>query len=122
MTIAGRCQDACVTSVGVLSQQAQVFRIAYFAQVHILLQLVHGFRDRVLRVFGIDRDPAQVVACLLLAGLGVGLVGFRSYLPWKRAITFFITVPMSFIEGVPISAITALTPARISSWPAALGR
>src|SRR5947199_4304429 len=40
----------------------------------------------------------------------------------KRAMTFFITVPMSFMVGEPISPITALTPATISSSPAALGR
>jgi hypothetical protein len=40
----------------------------------------------------------------------------------KRAMTFFITVPMSFIVGEPISAMTALTPATTSSSPAALGR
>jgi len=42
--------------------------------------------------------------------------------PEKRAIAFFITAPMSFIVGAPISAITAFTPAMISSSPAACGR
>ena len=31
--------------------------------------------------------------------------------PEKRAMTFFITVPISFIVGAPISAMTSLTPA-----------
>ena len=38
------------------------------------------------------------------------------------AMAFFITVPMSFIVGESISAITAFTPATISASPAALGR
>ena len=42
--------------------------------------------------------------------------------PLKRAITFFITVPMSFMVGEPISAITAFTPATISASPVAFGR
>jgi hypothetical protein len=42
--------------------------------------------------------------------------------PEKRAIAFFITVPMSFIVGEPISAMVAFTPAAISASPAALGR
>jgi hypothetical protein len=40
----------------------------------------------------------------------------------KRAITFFITVPISFIVGDPISAITAFTPATTWSSPADCGR
>ena len=40
----------------------------------------------------------------------------------KRAIAFFMTVPISFIVGVPISAMTALTPAAISPALAAFGR
>ena len=35
---------------------------------------------------------------------------------------FFITVPMSFMVGDPISAITAFTPAIISASPAAFGK
>ena len=46
----------------------------------------------------------------------------RMSAPWKRAITFFITVPMSFMVGAPISAMTALTPAATSASLAALGR
>jgi hypothetical protein len=42
--------------------------------------------------------------------------------PENRAMTFFITAPISFIVGDPISAITIFTPATISSSPAALGR
>ena len=42
--------------------------------------------------------------------------------PENRAMTFFITAPISFIAGDPISAITIFTPATISSSPAALGR
>jgi hypothetical protein len=42
--------------------------------------------------------------------------------PENRAMTFFITAPISFIVGDPISAITVFTPATISSSPAALGR
>ena len=38
------------------------------------------------------------------------------------AIAFFITVPISFMVGDPISAIAARTPAATSSSPAALGR
>jgi hypothetical protein len=37
------------------------------------------------------------------------------------AMTFFITVPMSFMVGDPISAITAFTPAVMSASLAALG-
>jgi len=40
----------------------------------------------------------------------------------KRAMAFFITVPISFIVGEPISAMTAFTPATISASLAALGR
>jgi hypothetical protein len=40
----------------------------------------------------------------------------------KRAMAFFMTVPMSFMVGVPISATTAFTPATTSASPAALGR
>lgn len=42
--------------------------------------------------------------------------------PEKRAMAFFITVPMSFIVGEPISEITALTPASTSASPTAFGR
>ena len=38
------------------------------------------------------------------------------------AMAFFMTVPMSFIVGDPISAMVAFTPAMISSSPAAFGR
>src|SRR5882762_6659710 len=38
------------------------------------------------------------------------------------AIAFFITVPISFMVGDPISAMAARTPAATSSSPAALGR
>ena len=38
------------------------------------------------------------------------------------AIAFFITVPISFMVGEPISAIVAFTPAAISDSLAALGR
>jgi hypothetical protein len=38
------------------------------------------------------------------------------------AIAFFITVPISFMVGAPISAIAAFTPATTSASPAALGR
>jgi hypothetical protein len=38
------------------------------------------------------------------------------------AIAFFITVPISFMVGDPISAIAARTPAATSSSPAALGK
>jgi hypothetical protein len=39
----------------------------------------------------------------------------------KRAMAFFITAPISFIVGEPISTIAAFTPAAISTSPAALG-
>jgi hypothetical protein len=39
----------------------------------------------------------------------------------NRAMTFFITVPISFIVGDPISVMTAFTPPTMSSSPAALG-
>jgi len=43
--------------------------------------------------------------------------------PANLAITFFITVPMSFmVGGEPISAMTAFTPATMSASLAALGR
>src|SRR5258708_27807905 len=38
------------------------------------------------------------------------------------AMAFFITVPISFIVGDPISAMAGLTPAAISSSPATFGR
>ena len=38
------------------------------------------------------------------------------------AMAFFITVPISFMVGEPISAMAAFTPATISASPAALGR
>ena len=41
--------------------------------------------------------------------------------PANLAITFFITVPMSFMVGAPISAMVAFTAATISSSPTALG-
>jgi|GEM_PF-6220738 len=41
--------------------------------------------------------------------------------PAKRAMTFFITAPMSFIVGEPISAMVALTAAMISSSATAFG-
>ena len=40
----------------------------------------------------------------------------------KLAMAFFITVPISFMVGAPISAMAAFTPATISASPAALGR
>jgi len=42
--------------------------------------------------------------------------------PEKRAMAFFMTVPMSFMVGEPISAMVAFTPATISASAAALGR
>jgi hypothetical protein len=45
-------------------------------------------------------------------------------MPWAAnfAIAVFITVPMSFMVGEPISAMAAFTPAVISASPAALGK
>ncbi len=42
--------------------------------------------------------------------------------PENLAMAFFITVPMSFMVGEPISAIVAFTPATTSASPAALGK
>src|ERR1044071_10162354 len=51
------------------------------------------------------------------------LTSFPSaFLPAKAACAAFMTLPMSFIESAPVSAITAATACSISSWEAAFGR
>src|SRR5215472_375161 len=59
--------------------------------------------------------------CFFTTSLTV-LPSTRAPVACSLAMAFFMTVPMSFIVGDPISAMVAFTTAAISSSPMALGR
>ncbi len=58
----------------------------------------------------------------IVAGVKAAIAEMGSPTMKDMAMAFFITVPISFMVGAPISAIVAFTPATISASPAALGR
>jgi putative ABC transport system permease protein len=67
---------------------------------------------RVPQSAGLSARAAQVIACLLLAGLGVGMVACRDVLPWKRW-SMFGGVGVIFVAAFLAIALSSAVCARL---------
>jgi putative ABC transport system permease protein len=61
---------------------------------------------------GLSARAAQIIACLLLAGLGVGMVAFREHLPWRR-VSMFGGVGVIFVAAFLAIALSSAVCSRL---------